>query len=651
MKGNFLFRKKAQKTVLALALSLVTIAGSGMATFAAPQAIQESDELYHGISFEEELAEAEQVLSLGDTSNQTTNLVLAHSYGLHVNIAWASSDEAVVDLQGKVILPADEDKDVTLTATLSSTKTENTKTKTFTIHVPKASATDILERDAKDAMEYVDYIVNTGYKLPDSAELGIRSQIVWKLTAGEAQLKDNVITKTDKSAERQHIELKGILTYEGETKEISLANMTLLDEYAGYILSYFAGKEESKEMYIGYSYDGIHWMRLNNADAVLTPTLGDEQIRDPFIMRKKDGSFAIFCTDGWNGNELTIWDSEYLTSFNNERLCIMREGKKAINPDGPSGFHTWAPECNYDPITDQYIIYWSDPKGNNQHGQTYYNTSTDLLTFSEPGILFGLKTPMIDASIKKYKGDFYMVYNDSTGDNSEESTGRRIYMAKADSLEAGAFYPYEGALSEQVAEGPFLFQNFETGSWMAYYDFYQLHKFGVTTIDDITTDKWEYWGINETMPWDEVRHGGVIPVTQKELDKIFEKWKTEEPEIIEITETESITAYVGDNADDLKLPENVTVILADGSSVQIPVNWDTSGISTESTGTCTISGTLSESDYAEKGDLKTALTIEIVERPASGNTAIIIAIIGAVVIAGGAVTLLIIKKKKSINNL
>lgn len=649
MKGRFLLGKKATKAVLALALSLVTIAGSGMAAFAAPKAIQESDELYHGISFEEELAEAEQVLSLGDTSNQTGNLVLAHSYGLHVNIDWASSDEAVVDLQGKVILPTDSDKDVTLTATLSSTKTETTKTKTFTVHVPKASAADILERDAKDTMEYVDYIVNTGYKLPDSTELGIRSEIVWELTAGEAQLKDNIITKTDKADERQHIELKGTLTYEGETKEISLANMTLLDEYAGYILSYFAGKEESKEMYIGYSYDGIHWMRLNNADAVLTPTLGDEQIRDPFIMRKKDGSFAIFCTDGWNGNELTIWDSEYLTSFDNERLCVMKEGKKGINPDGPSGFHTWAPECNYDPLTDQYIIYWSDPKGNNQHGQTYYNTSSDLLTFSEPGILFGRETPMIDASIKKYKGDFYMVYNDFTGDNSEESTGRRIYVAKADSLEAGAFYPYEGALSEQVAEGPFLFQNFENGSWMAYYDFYQLHKFGVTTIDDITTDKWEYWGINETMPWDEVRHGGVIPVTRKELDKIFEKWKTEEPEIIEICETAGITGHVGDTAKDLKLPEKVSVMLADGSLTEAPVVWDTKNLATDEPGSCTITGTLDKTDLVEKEDLQASLSIEIVEKPA-GNTVLIIVIIAVAVAAAGAVvTVLFIRKKKKFN--
>ena len=642
MKMEFFKRKTTKCLVAAFMFSICLLSALSLPVKGADKTLQDSDNLYHELSYDEELAEAEQVLDLGDISNRTRNLVLAHSYGMHVNICWESSDEAVIDLKGKVTLPTDEDKDITLTATLTSTKTETVKTKTFTVHVPKATTTEILDKAAREVQEYVDYILNTGYKLPDAKEIGIRAEISWEILSGEAKITEGSILKTEKSLERQPLELKAILTLDGETKEIELKNITLLDEYAGYILSYFAGKEESKEMYFGYSYDGIHWMRLNNADAVLTPTLGDEEIRDPFIMRKKDGSFAIFCTDGWFGNQLSIWDSENLVSFDNERLCIMKE-TKGIG-DGPSGFHTWAPECNYDPITDQYYIYWSDPKGDNQNGQTYYNTSSDLLTFSEPGLFFQREFGIIDASIKKYKGDYYMVYNDFTGDNEETTSGRRIYVAKADSLEPGAFYPYSGCISEQVAEGPFLLQDFRTGTWMAYYDYYQKHKFGLNTIDDLTTDEWVYQGIVETMPWDEVRHGGAIAVTEKELNAVLEKWALEKPEIIKVNETEAITAYTGNKASDLALPEKVSVTLSDGSITNVPVSWNTEKVSLKETGTVKITGTLGKSDYTLKEDLEAKLKIQIDKN--SGSDPVIIVVIALISLAAIAVVVSIVIRKK-----
>lgn len=633
----------------ALVLSISIVSHPAFTVSGAPKAIQESDDYYHALSYEDELIEAEQVLDLGDISNRTTNLVLAHSYGLHVNIHWESSDEAVIDLQGKVTLPMNADKDVTLTATLTSTKTDTTKTKTFTVHVPKSTTSEILEQEAIEVQEYVDYILNTGYTLPDAKELGIRSEISWEIVSGEAEIKDNKIIKTENSAERQPLELKITLTLGGETKEVILKNITLLDEYVGYILSYFAGKEESKEMYLGYSYDGIHWMRLNNADAVLTPTMGDEEIRDPFIMRKKDGSFAILCTDGWNGNELTIWDSENLVRFENERLCVMKE-ERGLSANNPSGYHTWAPECNYDPITDTYYIFWSDPYGNDKLGnQIYYNSSSDLLTFSAPNIFFEREFDIIDASIHKYKGDYYMVYDDKTGDNEETTTGRRIYVAKADSLKPGTFYPYSGCISEQVCEGPFLLQDFRTESFMAYYDYYQKHKFGLTTIEDITTDDWVYEGISETMPWDEVRHGGAIAVTQKEMDAILTKWALEEPEIIAVNETESVTAYTNDKIENLKLPKKISVTLADGNIVDVPVNWNTEKLSLKETGSVEITGTLSKSNYTAKADLEAKLKIQIQEKEGT-HPAIIVTAILLIVALFAAATIIWHKKSKKWHN-
>lgn len=639
MKNN-LCQCQFRAIIVMFFLCTVLTASFSDCVMAADASLQSSDTLYHDISYEEELAEAERVLSLGDISNVTSKLVLPYSYGIHVNIDWGSSDESVIDLNGNVITPQDRDKDVTLTATLSSTKTDDNKKKEFVVHVPKASVEDILNQDAKEAQEYIDYIINTGYELPDADELGIRCEVEWELISGEAEIKDGKVIKTDASSERQPIALKATLKKDGKTKVVEIKNIILLDKYAGYILSYFAGKNESKEMYIAYSYDGVHWMRLNSADAVLSPKKGVKQIRDPFIMRKKDGSFAVFATNGWSSPMITIWDSENLETFENERLCKLSE-KGGV----ASGSHTWAPECNYDPIKDEYYVYWSDPDANDGVGQIYYNTTKDLENYSKADVFFEREFFIIDASIKKYKGDYYMVYDDATGDNDTGNGGRRIYAAKADSLEAGSFYPYSGVLSEGVAEGPFLLNNFKDDSWFVYYDYYSQHKFGVTTIDDLRTDNWKYKGICKTMPWEEVRHGGAIPVTGKEMERILAKWSKDTPDVSEIITSEAIKVTAGDDISSLNLPKTVKVTLSDGNKIDIKTKWNTDGLNLEKEGNAILKGELEEEkDVCQNpDDISPQLTIEIAKKPFPIMLVIFIGA-GAIIIIS---IVVIIGKKKS----
>lgn len=648
-----LFTKGILRAVLTASLTVTLL--PVQVPSAQQSTLQDTDDLYHEISYEEELEEAVSVLDLGDITSVTSKLVLPYSYGMHINIAWKSSDEAVIDLMGNITTPTDSDKDVTLTATLTSTKLTEVQTKEFTVHVPKASIDDVLEQDAKEVHEYIDYIINQGYVLPDSKELQIRSEVTWELISGNAEIKDGKVIKTTNALERQPIELKATLTYEGQTKTIDVKNITLLDEYVGYILSYFAGKEESKEMYLAYSYDGKRWMRLNHADAVLTPKKGNRQIRDPFIMRKKDGSFAVLATNGWASPMITIWDSENLETFENERLCkVTHKGGVA------SGFYAWAPEGTYDPITDRYYIYWSDPESNNGECLTLYNTSTDLINMSDYDIFYQAPFKEIDASIKKYKGDYYLVHNDSTGDNDTGQGGRRIYLAKADSLEAGAFHPYSGALSEAVAEGPFLLHNFQTDGWMLYYDYYSKHKFGTTSIRDIRTGNWIYEGICETMPWEEVRHGGAIAVTQKELDRILDTWGMDEPELLSVTTPDAVNVTAGDDASAMKLPATVSVTLADGMVCDVAVTWDTKGITLENEGNLSITGILAATgtsdgkEYTFTNEEKLTARIEVTVEKADSILRIVIAAVGAACIvavsATGIVVVRRIKLKNSKNN-
>ncbi len=59
---------------------------------------------------------------------------------------------------------------------------------------------------------------------------------------------------------------------------------------------------------------------------------------------------------------------------------------------------------------------------------------------------------------------------------------------------------------------------------------------------------------------------------------------------------ENVTADYGTSAQDLNLPETVTVLLSDGTSKEVAVSWDVSTYDPQSSGAQTLTGTLEDLD-------------------------------------------------------
>ncbi len=158
-------------------------------------------------------------------------------------------------------------------------------------------------------------------------------------------------------------------------------------------------------------------------------------------------------------------------------------------------------------------------------------------------------------------------------------------------------------MSEPIAEGPFLLYDFKEDRWMAYYDYYSKHQFGLNIIEDIQGDAWEYQGISETMPSQELRHGGGIPVTKKELDRILEAWGKEPPEVLSLSECAEVTVKTNEKNVLDKLPQTVSACLSDGNQVEIPVVWETDALSLKEERAQTLSGALREGSYVNNAEL------------------------------------------------
>lgn len=164
-----------------------------------------------------------------------------------------------------------------------------------------------------------------------------------------------------------------------------------------------------QQVFYAVSDDGLHWEDLNYAKPVVTSEMGTQGLRDHFIVQSHYGDkYYLICTDleilqyegnwghhGGDGSQyLMIWESDDLVTWGEQRM---------VHVSGDTIGCSWAPECIYDELTGQYVIYYSgeDHEGlvtKTTYGKTtygveysnlnrkvvYYVTTRDFYTFSEP---------------------------------------------------------------------------------------------------------------------------------------------------------------------------------------------------------------------------------------------------------------------------
>ncbi|WP_050699310.1 LamG-like jellyroll fold domain-containing protein [Anaeromassilibacillus senegalensis] len=526
--------------------------------------------------------EALDGIDLGDLSDVTENLSLPKQHANGTTFVWRSDKPAFVTDEGKISLPTTAQGDQLVALTVTATgPVGQVLERVFTVTLLALTDERIVEREADYVRRYVDYKINDGYEL--TTRDALTSKISWEIVSGDAEILNGKVCKTETSLERQPIQLKATLTLGEAKQEVRFEHVVLLDKFTGYVLSHFGGTQGVENLCLAYSYDGVHWTSLNGGRPVIQNKLGNGRIRDPFILRNKDGSFTAIATQGWDTPQIYLWSSDDLTSFDDERLATV--AKPGV--DGLTGARAWAPEASYDPINDEYLVYWSDPSANGGNGPIYCNTTKDLHEFSAPFKFFDAGYSIIDANITKNNGSYYLVYKD------ERDSGKAIKAAKSQSLAPGSFEVYtDDFITDRMVEGPFVFKDIHEDKWYHYYDYFYEQKFGYSVTDDLDSGEWIDMGRNPDMPTQDVRHGGVVTVTEKELRAILDKWGAEPRRVLSLEEPAAVHAQLGTAFDRLALPPTVQAVLSDGGKTAIPVEWSAEGYNANREGTYLLTGTL-----------------------------------------------------------
>ena len=394
-------------------------------------------------------------------------------------------------------------------------------------------------------------------------------------------------------AEDTEVTMTATLSYgeETRTKEITL-NVKAApeeiseDDYTDYFFAYFAGEgySDGEQIYFASSQDGLNWDDLNNNEPVLTSTLGEEGVRDPFIIRSPEGDkFYLIATDlkiygngDWNAAQnsgsqsLMVWESTDLVNWSNQRMV-------EVSADIGAGC-TWAPEATYDPLTGEYVVYWASrtPSVDNKQ-RVYYAKTRDFYTFTEPQLYIEKDQSSIDTTMIENDGTYYR-YTKNEGDSTNElgALTKTIFIEKSDSV-LGDFtqIPSDSLNSSdnQWVEGPTIFKlnsdDAAEDTWCLLVDDFG----GIGYYPLLTTDleSGEFTAPEEgtfKMP-SRARHGTPLRVTAEEYARIMAAYGSPE-------EVDTMTV-MGETPD---LPDTVTINTGT-EEVQKAVTWNLDGVSFE----------------------------------------------------------------------
>lgn len=298
-----------------------------------------------------------------------------------------------------------------------------------------------------------------------------------------------------------------------------------------YLFTYFTGNApEEEQICYALSEDGYNYTPLNHGNPIVkSDTIAFTGcVRDPHILRGEDGkTFYMVVTDmksalGWSSNRgMVLMKSTDLINWTHSVVNFPTKYPKKWG----NVIRVWAPETIYDHKAKRYMVFYSlRTSDHDSFDRIYYSYVNDDFTdlLGEPQYLFDNGSATIDGDIVFNPADqLYHLFYKSEG-------GRGIYQATAKSLtpEPGQrpgsqWTKIDGHVDQtnKAVEGVGVCQSIDGKSWIVMYDCYGDGHYQFCTSTDLKTFKW----VQDTQTQGKFtpRHGTIIPITQKEKDRLL----------------------------------------------------------------------------------------------------------------------------------
>jgi hypothetical protein len=293
----------------------------------------------------------------------------------------------------------------------------------------------------------------------------------------------------------------------------------------GFLFVTFKGQQDpmDEQIYFALSKDGRNWTALNDGKPVLVSQLGEKGVRDPYLLRARDGKFYLIATDlSWALNRsgsrairagsrsLVIWESPDLVHWSEPRLV-------AVAP--PDAGCAWAPEAVYDVEKGDYLVFWASTtkRDNFAKHRIWAARTRDFKTFSAPFIYIEKPSAVIDTTIT-YDGHRYYRF-------TKDETVKAVTLESSPKL-MGPWTPVPNFSLATLRghEGPecYLVEPASPGkpaTWCLILDYYARNLgYQPFVTHDLAGGQFTP-GEGFTFPF-HFRHGSVIPVTNAEYQRL-----------------------------------------------------------------------------------------------------------------------------------
>lgn len=356
--------------------------------------------------------------------------------------------------------------------------------------------------------------------------------------------------------------------------------------YSAYAFSSFPSNHE-EQVYLAVGKDPLHFTDLNGGKPILTSTVGNLAIRDPYIVRSHEGDrFYLIATDLRAGTpvadgtpaqgfgdsatldgskHMVVWQSDDLVNWSDAALTDCG----AIEYEKNQGYWlgcVYAPEAIYDEVTGDYAVYWAsrwypyyseeNPNKTGRKYKIFVSRTRDFVNFSEAKLYMdyeGNGVGAIDMTmVRATDGRYFRISADGdmniqTADYvaapwSKVSDITTLHKKMNGYEEFSKDFTYNGEpllLTGGRIEGPELFKFNGEEKYGLYADNYQMPGAGyipmiASDLSDATGSEWQLYGKSD-FSWGYLRkrHGGITPITQDEYDALVAKYGLYEPETTE----------------------------------------------------------------------------------------------------------------------
>lgn len=288
-----------------------------------------------------------------------------------------------------------------------------------------------------------------------------------------------------------------------------------------YLFAYFTDKNENRNgMHLAWSEDGYTWTPIGPEHSFLKCDYGtwyaDKKMRDPFVMKGPDGIWHCLWTLNWESDAIGHASSKDLIHWSRQSYPNVMKGYEVRN--------CWAPEMIYDDENRQYVLFWASTvkengvwkaePGEKYDHRMYYTVTKDFKTFSPAKIFFDPGYNVIDATVQKKDGKYYMVYKD---ERIWPEAKKELSVAVSDHA-TGPYVPTgDKPFATDWVEGPAVCP-LADGSYIVYMDAYTRHRYEAKRTCDFRT--WEDVTDRISMPAG-AKHGSIIMVPRAFVDTIL----------------------------------------------------------------------------------------------------------------------------------